>query len=56
MTRAASSEPATSSEPAVSSEEEAPPIFGSWNRLYELVLGSLAVTVTLLYALSKVYS
>jgi hypothetical protein len=41
---------------ADSSQEEAPPILGSWNNLYALVLGSLAVTVGLLYALSKVYS
>lgn len=38
------------------SHEEPPPIFGSWKNLYALVLGCLAVTVVLLYALSKVYS
>jgi hypothetical protein len=32
----------------VKSNEEPPPILGSWNRLYALVLGTLALAILLL--------
>ena len=35
--------------------EEPPPILGSWNRLYALVLGTLAVVVALLTVITRVY-
>lgn len=36
--------------------EEAPPILGSWRAMYAVTIGSLAVVVALLWALTKVAS
>jgi hypothetical protein len=33
--------------------EEAPPVLGSWNRLYAVVIGFLVVQILLYWALSE---
>ncbi len=38
------------------SGDEAPPFFGSWNRLYTAVLVYLAALIALLYAFSEIFS
>ncbi len=42
------------SEPDRLSED--PPLLGSWNRLYALVLGNLVVMVAVFYAITRYYA
>lgn len=35
--------------------EERPPVFKSWNHLYLLVLGNLALLILLFYAFSRAF-
>ena len=35
--------------------EEPPPVLGSWNRLYALVLGVLALCITLFHLFGRVF-
>ena len=36
-------------------QEDPPPILGSWNRIYALVLGSLAVCIALFALFGRVF-
>ncbi len=35
--------------------EEPPPVLGSWNRLYALVLGALVLCIALFYLFGRVF-
>ena len=36
--------------------DDAPPLLGSWRNIYLLVLGTLALTIALFWALTRAYS
>ena len=36
--------------------EPGPPVLGSWNRIYALVLGMLLVCIVLFYAFGRIFS
>ena len=38
------------------SDGEPPPFFGTWSRVYALVLGVLALLIVLLWALTRAYA
>jgi hypothetical protein len=40
---------------STSDSEERPPVFKSWNYLYLLVLGNLALLIILFYAFSRAF-
>lgn len=44
------------SEPDARLSDDAPPLLGSWNRVYALVLGVLLAQVIAYYALTRFYS
>ena len=40
---------------SVSQDEEKPPVFSSWNKLYALVLLNLALLITVFYLFTKAF-
>ena len=49
-------EPSKSNPMNVVSEEERPPIFKSWRRLYLIVLGNLILLIGLFYIVTRIFS
>ena len=43
------------SEPTRPELDDAPPVLGTWRNVYLLVIGNLALLVTLFWALSRAY-
>lgn len=48
--------PAPALRDSASEKDEPPPILGSWKRVYIVVLLSLALVITALYAFSRYFS
>jgi hypothetical protein len=40
----------------IKDQEEKPPIFGSWNKIYAIVLGNLVLLIILFYLFTKYFS